>query len=99
MCRNPDVFEDPNTFRPERFEATTTNETQNPFSYIPFSAGPRNCIGQKFAVLEIKSILSKLLRNYEFHLSKDNGEEPILSSELILRPESSINFKILPRIY
>lgn len=43
MQRNPAVFDDPLEFRPERFE---TAEVKNPFSYLVFSAGPRNCIGE-----------------------------------------------------
>ena len=40
--RDRDYFHDPHTFRPERFEASPQN-----YSFVPFSAGPRNCIGQK----------------------------------------------------
>lgn len=43
MHRNPDVFEDPLSFKPERFESTAG---KNPFSWLAFSAGPRNCIGK-----------------------------------------------------
>lgn len=99
MNRDPKLFDDPNTFRPERFEEGNTRETNNPFAYIPFSAGPRNCIGQKFATLEIKSIVSKILRHYHIKLAKDSIQPPILSAELILRPETAINFSIEPRIY
>ena len=43
MHRSPQVFEDPDEFKPERF--FRENRHQNPFSYLPFSAGVRNCIG------------------------------------------------------
>ncbi|EDW31622.1 GL11222 [Drosophila persimilis] len=55
------VFKDPHKFRPERFEL----EKPGPFEYVPFSAGPRNCIGQKFAILQIKTVVSKIVRNFE----------------------------------
>ncbi|XP_037716445.1 cytochrome P450 4e2 [Drosophila subpulchrella] len=58
---NEKVFKDPHKFRPERFEL----EKPGPFEYVPFSAGPRNCIGQKFALLEIKTVVSKIIRNFE----------------------------------
>lgn len=45
MNHNPDLFKDPENFIPERFSIETTAEKTNPFSYVPFSAGPRNCIG------------------------------------------------------
>lgn len=43
MNRNPDVFPNPESFIPERFE---NSSNISPFSYLPFSAGPRNCIGK-----------------------------------------------------
>ncbi|XP_030388381.1 cytochrome P450 4e3-like [Scaptodrosophila lebanonensis] len=62
---SPHVFSEPLEFRPERWEAREHTNV-NAFDYVPFSAGPRNCIGQKFALLELKVTLSKLLRH--FHL-------------------------------
>lgn len=99
MNRDEKLYEDPEDFRPERFEEGNPTTINNPFAYIPFSAGPRNCIGQKFATLEIKSIVSKMLRHYHLKLAKDSIQSPILSAELILRPETAINFCIEPRIY
>ncbi|EDW31621.1 GL11221 [Drosophila persimilis] len=55
------VFKEPHKFRPQRFE----EEKPGPFEYVPFSAGPRNCIGQKFALLEIKTVVSKIIRHFE----------------------------------
>lgn len=96
MNHDEKLFEEPERFHPERWTKATNN---NPFAYIPFSAGPRNCIGQKFATLEIKSIVSKILRHYNLKLAKDSMQTPILSAELILRPETAINFSIDPRVY
>ncbi|EDW89347.2 uncharacterized protein Dyak_GE19199 [Drosophila yakuba] len=64
---NEKVFKDPHKFRPERFNL----EKPGPFEYVPFSAGPRNCIGQKFALLEIKTVVSKIIRNFEVLPSLD----------------------------
>ncbi|XP_065365615.1 probable cytochrome P450 4d14 [Calliphora vicina] len=62
--RDPDYFSRPNDFLPERF-ASVNGEKINPYTFLPFSAGPRNCMGQKFAMLEMKSIVSCILRHYE----------------------------------
>lgn len=99
MNHNPELFRNAEEFIPERYLESQTAQTQNPYTYIPFSAGPRNCIGQKFAVLEIKSIVSKLLRHYTLKLAKDSEKEPVLSAELILRPDSVINFNFIPRVH
>lgn len=50
MGRNENIFPDPMKFDPDRFDVETTVEKMNPFSYVPFSAGPRNCIGRLFNV-------------------------------------------------
>ncbi|BES99784.1 Cytochrome P450-like protein [Nesidiocoris tenuis] len=68
MQRNPKNFREPTAFVPERFLHTPSewNATdRHPFAYIPFSAGPRNCIGQKFAMVEIKATISTIIRNIE----------------------------------
>uniref|UniRef100_A0A1E1WBF9 Cytochrome P450 n=2 Tax=Pectinophora gossypiella TaxID=13191 RepID=A0A1E1WBF9_PECGO len=64
LHRRSDQFVEPLEFRPERFLA---EPTWHPYSYIPFSAGPRNCIGQKFAMMEMKLLLSSVLRRFRLH--------------------------------
>ncbi|XP_058062988.1 cytochrome P450 4d1-like [Anopheles bellator] len=98
LGRNPEFYPDPEKFDPERFNVETSAEKTNPYQYIPFSAGPRNCVGQKFAIAEIKSITSKILRHYEV-LSPLEKYDERLTSELILRPENGIYVRLKSRVY
>ncbi|CAG2117506.1 unnamed protein product, partial [Medioppia subpectinata] len=62
---DPDHFPEPMEFKPERFLPDNI-DTINPYTYLPFATGPRNCIGFRFALLELKYTLVKLLCRYEF---------------------------------
>ncbi|KXJ72908.1 hypothetical protein RP20_CCG016897 [Aedes albopictus] len=97
MGRDPDYFENPLEFRPERFAVETSAEKTNPYRYVPFSAGPRNCIGQKFAVAEIKSLISKLVRHYEVLPPKQSQPERLIA-ELVLRPDGGVPVRLRSRV-
>eukprot|EP00731_Ephydatia_muelleri_P028768 Em0020g412a len=70
MCRNPEYFNDPDTFDPSRFDADKTRP--GPFVYFPFSVGHRSCIGRHFAMIEAKLILARLLQTFKRASKKTN---------------------------
>jgi len=87
LNRDPKYFDDPEEFKPERFlDKILKNE--NAFVYVPFSAGPRNCIGQKFAMLELKSTMCNILRNFE--LIKSDVELKIIT-QMTLKSMSGVH--------
>ncbi|XP_077528118.1 cytochrome P450 4C1-like [Haemaphysalis longicornis] len=63
LHRNSNHFEKPEEFIPSRF-LKGADKKIHPFAFIPFSAGPKSCIGQRFAYREAKVLLSKVLRRY-----------------------------------
>ncbi|KAM8713349.1 hypothetical protein ACLKA7_013632 [Drosophila subpalustris] len=93
--RDPDFFPEPERFNPDRFSQTNVGNI-DVFAYTPFSAGPRNCIGQKFAMLEMKSTVSKMLRHFEL-LPLGEPVKPVMN--LILRSTTGINLGLKPRVY
>jgi len=83
----PRHWQDPERFDPGRFNKTN-EKLQAPFTYLPFGAGPRGCIGGNYAMLQILMILSSLLRKYDFELAP--GQEIEARAMVILRPKNGI---------
>ncbi|KAH9496501.1 hypothetical protein Btru_043196 [Bulinus truncatus] len=67
LHHNPHVWENPFEFIPERFHPDN-QKNMDPFQFVPFSAGSRNCIGQNFAMNEMKITISKVIQNFKLSL-------------------------------
>ncbi|KAL3273894.1 hypothetical protein HHI36_015318 [Cryptolaemus montrouzieri] len=85
---DPQYYENPDKFDPERFSPDNRNNI-DPYTYIPFGVGPRNCIGSRFALLEIKALFFYLLSHFEIiPVEKTNIPLKINKSDLNLTSEN-----------
>uniref|UniRef100_A0A5F4W1Y9 Cytochrome P450 family 4 subfamily F member 12 n=1 Tax=Callithrix jacchus TaxID=9483 RepID=A0A5F4W1Y9_CALJA len=83
---NPTVWPDPEVYDPFRFDPEKSKE-RSPLAFIPFSAGPRNCIGQVFAMAEMKVVLALTLLRF---LVLPDCTEPRRKPEVIMRAEGGL---------
>lgn len=68
------AFESPQAFDPDRFNPPRSEEKRTPYALVPFSGGPRLCIGVNFATIEVKLLAAHVLRSY--HLEPIGDQPP-----------------------
>ena len=71
LHHSPALWPNPMKFDPHRF----LNKTPQPYAFLPFIEGPRNCLGQHLALLESKIVMSLLAQRYEFSVDSSVGTE------------------------
>ncbi|XP_068622401.1 cytochrome P450 6k1-like [Battus philenor] len=99
MHYDPDLFPEPTKFKPERFLPENESNIQ-PYTYMPFGEGPRNCIGRRFASQNFLTGLSKIILTYKIVPMPDSKPPSDISIEkrgLLLAPGEEIQVKFVPR--
>jgi len=85
--RDPRWFDDPEKFLPERWKGDLAKRIPR-FAYFPFGGGPRQCIGNSFALMEATLILATIAQKFRFRLDENHPVKPLAS--ITLRPEHGI---------
>ncbi|NXC51417.1 CP3AL protein, partial [Penelope pileata] len=96
LHHSSEYWPNPEEFRPERFSKENKNSI-DPYTYLPFGAGPRNCIGMRFALLTLKVAIVAMLQHFTFQVCKETQIPLKLSSQGLMIPEKPIVLKLVPR--
>jgi len=98
MHRREALFENPEEFRPERFDTVPTGgreDNQHPAAYVPFHYGPRTCMGREMAYEEARIFMCTIFRRgLRFRLHP--GFEPELHPAIILTSENGMRMDLVP---
>ncbi|KAF6165777.1 hypothetical protein GIB67_012674 [Kingdonia uniflora] len=82
---------DAHEFKPERFAGKAFASGRH---FMPFAAGPRNCVGQAFALMEVRIILAMLVSRFSFVISKNYRHAPVIV--LTLKPKHGVQICLKP---
>lgn len=96
---NPNIWPEPHKFIPDRFLSDSgQEERRHAAAYVPFGLGPRECIGRRFALLELKTVLAKLVRTYVFSVCDDTNDPIKLTVPTVtLNPVRNIKLRVTRR--
>ncbi len=94
--RDPRWFEEPEAFRPERFDPAAGHREIPRGAWMPFGAGPRVCLGSHFALMEITLVAAMVLQRYRLApVPEAPAPEPVLN--ITLRPATPLRLRLMPR--
>jgi cytochrome P450 len=94
LHRHPAFWEDPEAFRPDRF-ASIDAGGRHRFAYIPFSVGPRHCIGENIAMFEMLVHVASMSRRFRL---RRVGDEPVeIEAQINLRPRFPLMMQVEAR--
>lgn len=90
--RHPDYWDEPDKFMPERFSDENAKKIKK-YAYFPFGGGPRLCIGNSFAMMEMQIVVATLAQRFKFKRTETHviEKEPLIT----MRPKGGIKMKIV----
>lgn len=92
LHRDSAYWPEPEEFHPERF-SKKNKDSINPYIYLPFGTGPRNCIGMRFAMMNMKLAVIRVLQNFSFKPCKETQIPLEIDSQGLIRPQKPIVLK------
>ncbi|XP_076417023.1 cytochrome P450 3A25-like [Peromyscus maniculatus bairdii] len=96
LHRDPEYWPEPEEFCPERFSKENKGSI-NPYVYLPFGNGPRNCLGMRFALISMKFAVVRVLQNFTLQPCEETQIPLKLSKQTIFQPEEPIILKVVSR--
>ncbi len=92
--RDPDLWDRPRSFNPERF-SSKFSVNRHKYAYFPFGGGPRFCIGQQFSMMEMKMVLSAMVKRFDWKLTSSIAIQP--QPLITLRPQQRVLIDIVEK--
>jgi len=94
LHRHPEQWSDPERFDPDRF-LPGRDEPRHAMAYLPFGLGGRRCVGEDFALLELRAVLARVLQRYRIEV--DPSHPVVARPELTLKPRDGVRLRIEAR--
>ena len=94
--RDPTTWPDPERFDPLRFSAEG-RQSRDPFTYIPFGQGPHGCIGKRFAQLEIKWTIMRMIKKFTLKVAPETQIPVKTAIQSTLTTPDGVILKVSPR--
>jgi cytochrome P450 len=93
LHRNPDIYDEPESFRPERF----LGREPPPYAWIPFGGGVRRCLGATFALAEMRAVMQTVLTRVELSAAS-HGDEAMARRAFTLSPSNGARVVVKRRL-
>lgn len=91
MHRRADLWPDPERFAPDRFAAENRKDKSR-FAFMPFGGGPHQCIGEQFAMMQLRLVLPLVLQRFRFRRAPGHSVEHV--SMFTLRPRRGVHLRV-----
>ncbi|XP_033478797.1 cytochrome P450 3A30-like [Epinephelus lanceolatus] len=96
LHHDPELWPEPEEFKPDRF-SKQSKQSINPYTYLPFGIGPRNCLGMRFALMMVKLALVEVLQNYSFSICEETEIPLRMDPKGLVGPLNPIKLKLETR--